>query len=440
MKTQSPQQWENLAQWWSVIALARSAPRTGWNTIGLDRHQMDNLAAHHYMVTMIANTIAMYAEIELKLTIDRSNVQGMALLHDIGEILLGADMATPQGMSSDYAAAKQAARRLEDRVIDIFAQLLHNPELETKLRQLCADERSLASDEARIVKLADRIADHIHLRNVHPTSRFNRDDELYFDRSLFPLIDTIGNGDLKKFCLKLARALKSAVIHREIEVGARPTINVEEDPFRALIHLFNHFQGAKRMPRTGWIVGRFASHEIDTIGEHGYITATMCLMLAHALGHTENLAQIVDIALIEELGKLYGGGVSVLFNIRAPELRQDANIIRKKTIDFLATYIGSPNLKSYFISTYELFIERTTDDANLVLLIGRLADQLHRELVRRPDYGERDQQHAEKAINSVLTNFKDPTLQAGLSQFSTSLLATTRSGILRRSVFALLEG
>lgn len=428
-----------LAQWWSVIAISRSAPRTGWNTIGLDRHQMDNLAAHHYMVTMIANTIAMYATMELDLKIDRMYVQAMALVHDIGEILLGADMATPQGMNSDYAEAKQAARRLEDRVIDIFAQLLDNGPLAEKLRTLCADERALTSDEARIVKLADRIADHIHLRNVHPTSRFNRDDEAYFDRSLFPLIDTIERKELRRFCLKVARALKSAIIHREIEVGPKPSFAAKEDPYRALVHLFNHFQGAKRMPRTGWVVGRFASHEIDTISEHAYLTAIMCMMLGNALGNTNNLAEIIDMALIEELGKLYGGGVSVLFNIRAPELRKDAAIIRKKTIDFLASSIAFPQIQKHFINIYDKFSARDNDQARLVLLIGRLADQLHRELVRRPDYIDRDKEHAEKFLNSILETFENPQLKEALTSFSEETLETIQSGILRRSVFALLE-
>lgn len=430
---------KSLAQWWSVIALSRSAPRTGWNTIGLDRHQMDNLAAHHYMVTMIANTIAVYAELELKLKIDRGYVQGMALVHDIGEILLGADMATPQGMNSDFAEAKKAARRLEDRVIDIFADLLDNGPEAQKLRQLCADERNLQCDEARIVKLADRIADHIHIRNVHPSSRFNRDDEAYFDRSLFPLIDTIEQKDLRRFCLKLARALKSAVIHREIEVGPRPKFDALEDPYRGLIHLFNHFQGAKRMPRTGWIVGRFGSHEIDTISEHGYMTSIMCLMLAHALQHDEHSVQIVDMALIEELGKLYGGGVSVLFNIRAPELREDAEIIRRKTIEFLAEKIAFPKLKEHFINTYMQVTTRTDDDARLVLLIGRLADQLHRELVHKPVYIDRDGSNTEKFLNNVLDTFTNEKLKKELISFSEAVMQTIQSGLLRRSVFALLD-
>ena len=430
---------KKLTQWWSVIALSRSAPRTGWNTMGLDRHQMDNLAAHHYMVAMIANTIALFAELELEIAIDRPYIQGMALMHDIGEILLGADMATPQGMSSDYAEAKQAARRLEDRVIDIFAQLLSNKKLEAYLRKLCADERALKTDEARIVKLADRISDHIHMRNVHPTSRFNRDDEIYFDHSLFPLIDTIENAKLKNFCLKLAQALKSAVIHREIEVGTRPYLVAAEDPFRAIIHLFNHFQGAKRMPRTGWIVGRFASYEIDTISEHGYMVAVMCLMLLQELDQQKMLPHIIDTALIEELGKLYGGGVSVLFNIRAPELKSDANIIRRKTIRFLASFIANSKVREHFLNIYDKGVTKATDEAKLVLLIGRLADQLHRELVKKPDYIDRDIAHANKAIDNVLTSFTDKNLQEAAIEFTKSALDTIHSGELRRSVFTLLE-
>lgn len=437
MKTGTQQDWTKLIEWWSVIALSRPMPRTGWNTIGLDRHQMDNLAAHHYMVTSIANLLSLILEKDLKVNLDRKRVIGMALLHDIGEILLGADMATPQGINPKYQEAKKAARRLEDRVISIFGQLLGESELKIYMEALCKEEREQPSDEAKLVKLADRIADNVHLHNVQTNPRFNRDDENYFNRTVLSFIDNFENPEIKAFCTKLANALKSAITHKELSVGVRPAIDCEAEPERALIQLFNHFQGTKRMVRTGWIPGRYQQHEIDTLAEHGYMTGVMLLMISHALNLTTT--GILDMPLFHEAGKLYGGGMSVLFNVRDESLKKDVDLIRQTTIDHLAESIGYPETKKYFLNNYQESNEHQTDEAKLHLLISRLADQIHGELMRRPSTTDRDRQHREKAIGTLAESIHNEDIKKAAIHFTDATFAVIEGGKLRRSIFRLLE-
>ncbi len=438
MEQKQEPNWVKLVEWWSVIALSRPMPRTGWNTIGLDRHQMDNLAAHHYMVTVIADFLSLILEKDFQVKLDRKRVIGMALLHDIGEVLLGADMATPQGLNPHYQEAKKAARRLEDRVISIFGQLLGDSELKNYMEELCKEERALSSDEAKLVKLADRIADNIHLRNVQSHPRFNRDDENYFDRTVFALIDTFENETIKSFCKKVGQALKSAIMHQELAVGVRPQFDNEQEPERALMQLFNHFQGTKRMVRTGWIPGRYQQHELDTLAEHGYMTAAMLLMLTSTLT-LPNSIEVLDMPLFHEAGKLYGGGMSVLFNVRDESLKKDIDLIRQTTIDHLAESIGYPETRKYFLANYQESNEHKTDGAKLHLLVGRLADQIHGELIRRPTYTDRDREHREKAIITLAASISTADVQKAAKQFTEATFSVIEGGKLRRSIFRLLE-
>ncbi|MBI2552151.1 HD domain-containing protein [Candidatus Uhrbacteria bacterium] len=140
---------QHLTKLFKLIELTRSQPQYGYALTGIPKHDLSDLAAHHYLVAFMAWQIAR----ELNRAGAKLNVEKVlefSLTHDLGE-LFGGDISMP------YAAINPRARRLakafEEENQRFFARFFG--EDRGHIKALTKEILSAKSDEALVCKVAD---------------------------------------------------------------------------------------------------------------------------------------------------------------------------------------------------------------------------------------------------------------------------------------------
>jgi putative hydrolase of HD superfamily len=154
-------------------------PRTGWLASGVQ--QPESVAAHSWEVTVVALWLADAVEAE----VDAERVLRIALLHDIGESVL-TDLPRPVKELVGSETVEEAEARATERVLEGAGE---------EWGRAVEAYREQASDEARLVKAADRIqmmakALSYDAQDRGDVSRFWESRDPFDDRG-FPLVGEI---------------------------------------------------------------------------------------------------------------------------------------------------------------------------------------------------------------------------------------------------------
>ncbi|HLC44285.1 MAG: hypothetical protein A2722_03435 [Candidatus Doudnabacteria bacterium RIFCSPHIGHO2_01_FULL_50_11] len=147
----------HLTKLFQLLELTRSQPQYGYALAGIPKDELSDLAQHHYLVTMIAWTLAREVKrAGAEISVER--VLEFALLHDLGE-LFGGDIAMP------YARVNPKARKLAKAFEGENQRYLAKffaPDA-SYIRALAKEILNARSDEALIAKVADYI-EVVHYR------------------------------------------------------------------------------------------------------------------------------------------------------------------------------------------------------------------------------------------------------------------------------------
>lgn len=127
-----------LLEW---VERLESLPRTGWLTAGI--RQPESVASHSYEVAVVTLWLADRVE----RSIETERALRIALLHDLAEALL-TDLPKPVKTFVGSEVIADAESRAADRILE---------ELGDGWRDAVEEYRDQSSDEARLVKAADRI-------------------------------------------------------------------------------------------------------------------------------------------------------------------------------------------------------------------------------------------------------------------------------------------
>ncbi|MDO8471540.1 MAG: HD domain-containing protein [bacterium] len=139
------------SRWVRLMELTRSMPQTGYALVGLSKHDLSDLAQHHYLVTVIAWQLARRVH-SAGIPINLTRVLECALVHDLGE-LTGGDISTPYAKANPDARAK--AKAFEE-ANQLFISRFFGAD-EPYIQKLFIDVNQTNSDESRLYKLADYI-------------------------------------------------------------------------------------------------------------------------------------------------------------------------------------------------------------------------------------------------------------------------------------------
>lgn len=137
-----------LTHLFKLAEITRDQPQYGYNLAGLSKHELSDLAQHHYLVTFIAWQLALRAQIAGG-RINVQRVMEISMIHDLGE-LFGGDIC------HYYAKANPRARELAKAYEQENNNFLHpffQPQLDYK--HLITEMNAVETDEAKIAKVAD---------------------------------------------------------------------------------------------------------------------------------------------------------------------------------------------------------------------------------------------------------------------------------------------
>lgn len=142
---------DRLIQLLTFIELTRSQVQSGYALAGISKHDLSDLASHHYLVTFIAWQLARHVKNKGgKINIEK--VLEFGLVHDLGE-LLGGDIAMPYARLNPKARSLAKAFEAENQrfILQLFG------DDQAYFKQLMTEIMDATSDEALIAKLADYI-------------------------------------------------------------------------------------------------------------------------------------------------------------------------------------------------------------------------------------------------------------------------------------------
>jgi 5'-deoxynucleotidase YfbR-like HD superfamily hydrolase len=149
---------ENLIDLLKLIQITRTQPQYGYALSNLKKHELSNLAEHHYLVTFIAMQLTKLVNTK-GAKIDIEKVLEICLVHDLGE-LFGGDISRP------YAMVNPKARKLAKAFEAENQKFLRKYFIEDDPK-LWKDVMEPVSDEGLIAKIADYMECAHYLKYVN---------------------------------------------------------------------------------------------------------------------------------------------------------------------------------------------------------------------------------------------------------------------------------
>ncbi|OGC82529.1 MAG: hypothetical protein A2V81_01010 [Candidatus Abawacabacteria bacterium RBG_16_42_10] len=424
--------------WLKFLRLTGELPiemrRVGWTGIGFTREQQDTLAAHSFTGALKTLIVSLYLE-EHDVKFDVRRTLHMFPLHDVSEIN-GGDIGTPR--AAIYPELKQASRDIEGFTNSDLQKLLSNEPLATKFRDLTREEQEQKTDESKLIKFVDRIEALFHLFRIHPQPYNDKNDQ-YFK----PIITSIESEGMQKYLQLFVDAFTEA--HKRGDLSRRELTDIhdEDNEERRLVLMCKDLQGVKHIDRTSWTWAGLKKHEIDTIAEHGHATNIATWLLGEVLQETGvqvDTRKLMSLSLVQDLGKLYGGDVSVASRDKFDERRQASYKIRDITVKIITDNLGKTKLSETVRALHDERLERNSDHNIVVMIASRIMDLVHFDLVQRPNYGDSYRDFVDDKIIALIHSIEDKELQKHMLCLARKWIFFIEQGTLRHSGHALLGG
>ncbi len=454
------------AQFWRIGGeLTTQLVRVGWLGIGFTRHQMDTLAAHHFNVALLTLIFGKVAITKYHAKFDLPKALRESEVHDLSEFG-GGDIGVPR--ASEFPILKDASRAIEEVNRQALVHLL-GPEAGKKYLDLALEEMEQKTDEALFVKLMDRLEALAHLQRMRPTPYDTKNDDGYYKFSVFSIAEKMQDSGLKYFCVLLISAFQDQ--HKQGRLGPYvkphlvPGTYEDTHPQEKWIQLIMELQRTKDALRTGWAMGGMSRTDTDTIADHGHVTAIGVLALSwllEAKGIEFDSHTALQMALVQEIGKLYGGDISPVAREHHKAAQAASHEIRKTTAqilwsnldsdlerylrsfddpNFAASSDGSPRQapKNDFVQIHDQSVSRANDPSRVVLALGRMADHIHYDLTRLP---ERRSTEGKKYIDEKILGVAQAIEQTDLRNYLITLLTGIAESVakkeLRRPLYNLV--
>lgn len=137
---------KNLTRLFKLIELTRSQVQYGYVLSGVRKHELSNLAEHHYLVAFMGWQMAKALE-QVGAKINPGQVLELCMIHDLGE-LFGGDISRP------YAMANPKARTLA-KAFETENQNFLRKYLTTVDKRDWQEVMEPESDEGLVFKIAD---------------------------------------------------------------------------------------------------------------------------------------------------------------------------------------------------------------------------------------------------------------------------------------------
>lgn len=188
---------QHLTKLFKLIELTRSQPQYGYALTGISKHDLSDLACHHYLVAFMAWQLARNLN-RAGAQLNVEKVLEFALTHDLGE-LFGGDISMPYATINPRA--RKLAKAFEEENQRFFAQFFG--EDRGHVKALTKEILNAKSDEALVCKVADYI-ECVHYKRYVGHLRASRDLPLNagkVKKMIAKIKDPIAKRKLKNFLI-----------------------------------------------------------------------------------------------------------------------------------------------------------------------------------------------------------------------------------------------
>jgi 5'-deoxynucleotidase YfbR-like HD superfamily hydrolase len=179
----------HLTNLFKLLQVTRTQPQYGYALSGLKKHELSNLAEHHYLVAFIAWQIAASLNDKgAKLNVEK--VLALSMLHDLGE-LFGGDISRHYGLRNPKARKLAKTFEAENHkfLLKFFQGKSYN------YRKLFDEIMESASDEGVVAKVADYMECAHYLKYL---DKLTADDEKVLGEMFTKILGRMKDKNAKK--------------------------------------------------------------------------------------------------------------------------------------------------------------------------------------------------------------------------------------------------
>lgn len=167
------------------------------------------------------------------------------------------------------------------------------------------------------------------------------------------------------------------------------------DDLPAALRFYYQFNHLKNLFRQGWLQAGVPRERCESVAEHCFGVALLCLFLAEAHFHDLDMERVLSMALVHDLGEVYAGDLTPQDGVDPGEKR------RRESIAIERLFAGIPGGETY-IALWHEYERGDSTEADFVRQVDRLEMGLQASVYAReyPEIAERFFDSARSALSS----------------------------------------
>lgn len=184
---------KKLTNLFKILQISRSQPQYGYVGTGFLKHELSNLAEHHYLATIFAWQLGEHLN-KAGAKLNLQKIMEITLVHDLGE-LFGSDL------SAVYAKANPKVRKITRDFENENQKFLSNffGKSKKKFLELSDEAMDIKSDEGWISKIAEYMEVAHYKFYVGKFTDFDFKFVIKISKMVDNLKDKIAKKEMKKF-------------------------------------------------------------------------------------------------------------------------------------------------------------------------------------------------------------------------------------------------
>ncbi len=389
--------------------------RVGWSAIGFSHDEQDTIAEHSYNLSLGGLLFSMHLRLEAEVNaLDEVTMINMPGRHDDTEVR-GGDIGTPRGQ--DYPDLKMASREIELIAQKEYCQLLKNDHIARRFTTLVEDERDQKTDEGRVTKVLDRLEAWLHLQKKDP-SPWCKAHEDFFNKTIRRSADSIQNRQVKIAAHKLIDSFIK--LHNQGRLGRRrPETKTKDSAEDRLVVLWGELQLTKAISRSSWTAAGLRTFEHDNLARHSHAGLAATWLVGEVALERKlqyDMRRALALGSVRDIGKMYGGDVSVASTDKNDPMRKASRRIRQQAFEIIVEKLSNEAMRHELGQLHSEAMLQESDMSRSQMAAARIMDLMFYDGARRPKYQQPDarkffERYRTKKLIPLIHGMKNPDLR-----------------------------
>lgn len=182
-----------------------------------------------------------------------------------------------------------------------------------------------------------------------------------------------------------------------------------------LIDLFKLLQITRDQPQYGYDIAGILKHELSDLAQHHYLVTFITWQLCKTIeenGGQINTLRAVEMAMIHDLGELFGGDINFFYAQKNPKARELAKKFEHENNLFLSQFFPNPKNQEDLIKEMS---DKTTDES----IVAKVADytEVMFYKIRLGRLKPEDIKSNGDVLKTIAESAKDQTVKSTLLSF-----------------------